>query len=287
MQLKTIQKIPASAGIDAIYNAYKTDGGVIIKGLYDAVTIQRVNQELQPAIEKRNPGHSDPLMNEVFGSENKRIPAVTHSKTYRDVIIENDLVHALSERALVQDPHDGYWLSVSQVIQIGPGSKAQEMHRDQWSWEFWNHLAPLGIESCVNFMVALSPFTEANGATRVVPGTHLIHDFRVTADTLSVPVEMDLGDAFFFSGMLIHGNGENVTKDEDRRGLTMFFARNSLTPEEAYPLYVPREIINSMSYRAQAMFGFRSKWPITSGPLGKHWTKNFAEIGESIGLQKK
>ncbi|OQE41159.1 hypothetical protein PENCOP_c005G08694 [Penicillium coprophilum] len=158
--------------------------------------VAKVNDELDPFISRQKSGHSDPHMDFVFGSANRRIPAFTISKPYRDVMMENDLIHALTERVFVQDPSYGYWLSVSQIIQVGPGEKAQEPHRDQWAWSFWDYLSPLSLESWVNYMIALSTFTKANGATRTIPGTHIVHNFDFEAKHATIRVEMNPGDAF-------------------------------------------------------------------------------------------
>ena len=74
----------------------------------------------------------------------------------------------------------------------------------------------------VNFLIALTDFTEENGATRVIPGSNDWDDYedRGTPE-MTIPAEMKAGDVIFFNGKVSHGGGANVTENERRRGLTI------------------------------------------------------------------
>lgn len=286
MQSPTPQQVPVSAGLDTIFDAYREDGCVVIKGFLSPTEVERINREVQPALDGLHPGKPGCALEEFLGPTTKRLPVVPHSQTFRDGPLENDLVHRLSEKVFVKEPGDGYYFNCAQIIELGPGSKAQALHRDQDLWPFWKYVPPSGPEACINFLCALTSFTEVNGATRAALRTHQDPNQETISTTETVPVEMDPGDALFFSGRLVHGGGENMT-NELRRGLAMHIARSGLMTEEAHPLTIPRAIADTMSYRAQAMFGFRSTWPIDQGPVSTFWANNFEEIGEHLGLKKK
>ena len=286
MDLANIQQVPVAAGLDAIFDAYQADGCVVIKGFLSPTEVEMINREVQPALDILSPGKPGFQLEEFLGRHTKRLPITPYSQTFRDGPLESDLLHALSERVFVEAPGDGYHFNCAQIIELGPGSKAQPLHRDQDLWPFWKYVPQSGPEACVNFLCALTPFTEVNGATRAAPRTHRDTDQGTISTTQTVPVEMEPGDALFFSGRLVHGGGENTT-NELRRGLTMHIARNGLMTEEAHPLTIPHAIANTMSYRAQAMFGFRSTWPIDQGPVSAFWANNFNEIGEHLGMTKK
>ncbi|KAJ5714401.1 uncharacterized protein N7483_011582 [Penicillium malachiteum] len=286
MQLPNLQQIPVSAGLDVIFDAYQADGCVVIKGFLSHTEVEKINREVQPALDGLQLGKPGCALEDFLGRHTKRLPVTPHSQTFRDGPLENDLVHGLSERVFVKEPGDGYHINCAQIIDLSPGSKAQPLHRDQDLWPFWKYVPPSGPEACINFLCALTPFTEVNGATRVAPRTHLDPYQGAISTTETVPVEMNPGDALFFSGKLVHGGGENMT-DGLRRGLAMHIARSGLLTEEAHALTIPRAIAETMSYRAQAMFGFRSTWPIDHGPVSTFWANNFEEIGEHLGLKKK
>ncbi len=102
----------------------------------------------------------------------------------------------------------GCLVSSLSSIAIGPGEPAQPIHAD-------DQLIPLpqaAPADVCNTMWALTDFTEANGATRVVPGTHLADDRRTYGQHHdSVPAEMAKGSVLVWHGRLWHGGGANRT----------------------------------------------------------------------------
>ena len=60
------------------------------------------------------------------------------------------------------------------MIAIGPGEPAQLIHRDQWAFDFFPF--PTGYEVQCNTIWAMTDFTDENGATRVIPGSHRYED---------------------------------------------------------------------------------------------------------------
>jgi len=71
----------------------------------------------------------------------------------------------------------------------------------------------------VCFFVAGTKTTRENGATRVVPGSHL-WDYSTPpppADDSTIQcAELEPGDAFMMLGGCYHGAGANMTIDEER-----------------------------------------------------------------------
>ena len=63
------------------------------------------------------------------------------------------------------------------------------------------------------------------------------------------------GDAFVYSGKILHGGGANLTADRWRRALHLSFVVGWLTPEEANALdYAPGEL-DERSPRVQRLLG--------------------------------
>ncbi|KAF2853064.1 phytanoyl-CoA dioxygenase [Plenodomus tracheiphilus IPT5] len=281
--LPLVQRLSASAGIDQILHAYERDGAVILEDFLTESQVKRMNQEFAPGLEQIKPKQDSDLA-AFIGTKTKRLPAVINSKTFRDEVLENELMHALSEKILVEGPPDGYQINCAQVIALGPGAEAQPFHRDQGLWSFWEKFPATGPEACINFLCALTPFREENGATRVIPRTHTSMDLAYDDSSESLAAELNPGEALFFSGRLIHRGGHNRT-NETRCALTIHLCRNGLNTQEAHPLTIPRDIAETMSYRAQAMFGFRSSWPVHEKSGSHFWTSCWDELGESVGLK--
>ena len=134
-----------------------------------------------------------------------------------------------------------FHVHLTQAIAIGPGGVAQPIHRDQWAFDFFPF--PEGYDVQLNTIWALTDFTEANGATRVVPGSNRGGHDRLGAfdhgDT--VPAEMGRGSLLVYSGSVHHGGGANTT-DSVRVGLNLTFARSWLRQEENQYLSVPPDV---------------------------------------------
>ncbi|UNI18432.1 Verruculogen synthase [Purpureocillium takamizusanense] len=260
----SLRQVEASEGCDAIVSALREDGGVIIKNLVTTDQVCRINKEIDPVMEKLAVGTklSDERLQDFHGYNTKRLTnLVTHSKTFREEVLEHDLIHQICEAIFMEDAGT-YWMNSAQTIEIGPGSNRQELHRDQIQYPIFTYCGADAPEAVINFMVALTKFTEESGATRVVPGSHKWANFReYGTHEDSVPAEMEVGDACLFSGKVSHGGGANRTRDFKRRGLAITFQPSYLTPEEAYPFLIRKELAMTLSPRAQRLLGFRSQFP--------------------------
>jgi ectoine hydroxylase-related dioxygenase (phytanoyl-CoA dioxygenase family) len=93
---------------------------------------------------------------------------------------------------------------------------------------------------------------------------------------------MEKGDAFLYSGKVVHGGGANVS-NRPRRALALAFCPGWLVPEEAYPFAVPLEMARTLSKRAQQLIGFRSQHNQKLGG-GTLWSLDYVELGRVLGL---
>ncbi len=279
-----IQRIRSTADLTDIRAIVERDGGVIIEGLLSPDQVARFNAEIESPLAALGPGgtHSDELVKEFHGANTKRLTnLVTHSPVFRNEIIDHDLVHALCD-ATFHEESGTYWMTTAQVIEIGPGNRAQFLHRDLENWFPFVGMGPSGPEITLNFLIALTDFTEENGATRVIPGSHQWPDFqdRGTPEQ-TVPAIMNAGDALFFSGKTAHGGGANVTTDQYRRAVSFAFNPGFLVGEEAYPFLVDRDVVKTLPERVQRILGFRSQYPTGSPGL---WMVDYRELADHLGL---
>ncbi|MFF8475112.1 phytanoyl-CoA dioxygenase family protein [Streptomyces sp. NPDC015414] len=260
------------------------DGGVIIKNFLTREQIARFNAEIEQPLRALAPGstHENEIVAAFHGNNTKRLTnLVTHSATFRSEVIDHPLVHEISDLVFLQESGT-YWMTTAQVIEIGPGNQAQMLHRDLENWFPFIGMGSGGPEVTINFLVALTDFTEENGATRVIPGSNHWSDFedRGTPEQ-TIPAVMNAGDVLLISGKTAHGGGANRTGDEYRRGLAFTFNAGFLTGEEAYPFLVDMELARTLSPRVQRMLGFRSQYPTGSPGL---WQVDYADLGDHLGL---
>ncbi|MFF5701321.1 phytanoyl-CoA dioxygenase family protein [Streptomyces sp. NPDC012794] len=281
---QTLTSVASDTSAEEILKIVTRDGGVIIKGFLTQKQITRFNAEIQLPLRALDPGstHEDEVVAAFHGSNTKRLTnLVSHSATFRSEVIDHPLVHEISDLVFLRESGT-YWMTTAQVIEIGPGSQAQMLHRDLENWFPFIGMGPGGPEVTINFLVALTDFTEENGATRVIPGSNHWSDFEDRgAPEQTIPAVMDAGDVLLISGKTAHGGGANRTGDEYRRGLAFTFNAGFLTGEEAYPFLVDRELARTLSPRVQRMLGFRSQYPTGSPGL---WQVDYADLGDHLGL---
>lgn len=284
MTLVPVPRVSATDDPEKIIQTLRQAGGLVIEGLLSRDQVQELNRELDKPMDGITAGskHDVIKIQEFHGSNTKRLTnVITHSKVFRHQVIENELVHAVAERVFHQESGT-YWIGAAQVIQIGPGNKRQMLHRDQGQYPVFNLLGPRAPEATLNFLIALTDFTEENGATRVIPGSNLWEDFAdMGSPEQTVPATMKAGDAILMSGKTVHGGGANQTADEHRRGLAFTLQCSYLTPEEANPFIISMDTVKQLSPRAQRMLGFRSQYPKSSPGL---WQSDYCEIADVLGL---
>jgi ectoine hydroxylase-related dioxygenase (phytanoyl-CoA dioxygenase family) len=188
-------------------------------------------------------------------------PAQNAFEGTRTVRIYNLLVHgALYERIpvhakvlpIVEGVLDaGCLISSLSSISIGPGEAAQPIHADDMVIPL---AKPHGAIIC-NSMWALTDFTSANGATRLVPGSHRRESPSYGAEVGSIPAEMRRGSVLVWHGSLWHGGGANRTR-ERRVGIAMNYCAGFVRQQENQQLGIPREIAKRFAPRLRELVGY-------------------------------
>jgi ectoine hydroxylase-related dioxygenase (phytanoyl-CoA dioxygenase family) len=146
----------------------------------------------------------------------------------------------------------GCLLSSLSSITILPGETPQPIHAD-------DQLMPLPkphVATVCNTMWALTDFTEANGATRLVPGSHRADASPdLTAHHETIPAEMAAGSVLVWHGSLWHGGGANES-GERRIGVASNFCAGWVRQQENQQLGLPLELARTFSPRLQELCGF-------------------------------
>jgi ectoine hydroxylase-related dioxygenase (phytanoyl-CoA dioxygenase family) len=159
----------------------------------------------------------------------------------------------------------GCLVSSLSSITILPGETAQPIHAD-------DQLIPIPKPhppTVCNTMWALTDFTEANGATRLVPGSHLAADNPVYGGEYeTIAAEMPKGSVLVWHGSLWHGGGANRT-DERRVGIAMNYCAGYIRQQENQQLGIPVALARTFPKRLQQLLGYS----VYNGLIG-HIDKN-------------
>ena len=145
-------------------------------------------------------------------------------------------------------------VSVVAMFDLLPGAKAQGLHQDDGLWPIPRPHPPF----VVNTVIAVDEFTKENGATHLVPKSHLWHDTPVKQppEITPIQVEMEPGSMLIWSGALWHGGGANNTS-QSRLAIDINFNLSYLAQQENQFIGVPRSEVEKMPERLQRLIGYK------------------------------
>ena len=234
-----LRRLPAAtATIDAILDALDADGACIVTDLLDDAALAELEGELAPWVAANDTGSDD-----FTGRDTRRTGAlVARSPMVRELLV-HPLILGAAERFL--EP----WcarlqLHLTQVISIGPGESRQMLHTDRLAWGGY---IPRPIEPQFNTIWALTDFTEENGATHVIPGSHRLDDtaWRSADVDDTVRATMPAGSVLIYTGSVIHGGGANYS-DAVRSGINLTYCLSWLRTEENQFLSCPPDTVRAL-----------------------------------------
>jgi ectoine hydroxylase-related dioxygenase (phytanoyl-CoA dioxygenase family) len=242
-----LQHLKADATGDAVNEALRRDGAVIVDNLVSRGTMDDILTEMKPWFDATPFGPDD-----FSGRHTRRTGGlVARSPKCREIVM-HPLALAASGKLL--DHAANFQLHLTQMIAIGPDEPAQPIHRDQWAFDFFPF--PKDYDVQCNTIWAMTDFTEENGATRVIPGSnHLADKLKFTLED-TIPAEMTKGSVLFYSGSVYHGGGANRSRDT-RIGLNITYNVSWLRQEENQYLSVPFDIARTLPVDLLKLIGYR------------------------------
>jgi ectoine hydroxylase-related dioxygenase (phytanoyl-CoA dioxygenase family) len=156
------------------------------------------------------------------------------------------------------------------AIQVHPGQHPQVLHYEQGIYPL-----PRDRDVMITALRALDDFTAANGATRIVPASHLRAAGK-PGPAEAVPAQMPAGSVLLFSGRLYHGAGANTT-ERPRLGVVIDYIQPWPRPCEAHILSASHAEARQLPQRLQELLGFNQPTPYPGFVNGRHpreWLMN-------------
>ncbi len=231
--------------VDAHLERIRREGYTIVENAIEPELVKdlRVDLErLERALDVK------PATNPFEGTKTLRVyNLLVHGKLYERIPVHE---HVLPIVEGVLDP--GCLVSSLSSITILPGERAQPIHAD-------DQLIPIPkphIPTVCNTMWALTDFTEANGATRIIPGSHLADNSPTFGQKYeSRAAEMPIGSVLIWHGSLWHGGGANRT-EQRRVGIAMNYCAGFIRQQENQQLGIPLATVRGFSPRLRELVGF-------------------------------
>lgn len=241
-----LQTLKRDSSAEKINDVMLADGALILEDVVDEQQIDDCVAELKHFIDVTPFGRDD-----FTGRLTKRTGALAaRSEACRDFIVNSTILAAAE--TFLKPYSKKILLHLTQTILLLPGAGAQPFHRDRYAWG--RHL-PLALEPQFNTIWAMTEFTRANGATRVVPGSQHWDYGREPDESEVCFAEMSKGSVFLYSGSVMHAGGSNDS-DQNRMGLNLTYCLNWLRQEENQYLSCPPEIARNFDPVLQDLLGY-------------------------------
>lgn len=261
--MSDLQRLPADAA--PVTEALLADGAVIVEHAVPEALLDEVQADLRDPFDEQGLKFT----NDFNGYKTRRLAGILALSRASADILAHPLVMDVADRVLKRHC-TVYRIGSSTAIEIMPGEGNQVLHRDD---DFYPIRVP-GVEWQISAMVALTDFTEANGATRVVPGSQDMREIDGIADDQIVQAVMPRGSILFYLGTAVHAGGQNHT-DSPRSGLITTYSLGWLRQEENQYLTVPREVADSYPDHIRRLMGYQSHGPALGvypgDPDGNWW----------------
>ncbi len=230
------------------------DGYLPLGRLLSPAQVQNVNERIDQLIQEEGKDAGSELFDSKYIRHPKeagadRLADLVNKGAIFDVFYTHSKVLSAIEAVLGQH----FKLSSLNYRAAKPGMGLQKLHVD-----YGNTVAQHNYKVC-NTIWLLDDFTEDNGATRIVPGTHklkVLPDEAMEDPQLSHPNEIKIiapaGSVFIFNSHVWHGGTTNHTS-KDRRSIHSYFC----TPDQPQQLdqrkYITTETRNRIGQKGQSI----------------------------------
>ncbi len=238
---RTLDDTAVAAHVDKV----RTDGWAVVEDAIDLDLVDAISDDLLRL--ERDLGIV-PADNLFEGRRTTRIyNLLVHGPLYARIPVHPNVLPIVEK---ILDP--GLLISSLSSISIGSDEQAQPIHSDDQLIPLPKPHPPL----ICNTMWAITDFTEANGATRLCPGTHNAdHSPNLLEHYDSIAAEMPKGSVLVWVGSLWHGGGANTTAKR-RVGIAMNYCAGYVRQQENQQLGIPVETARRFPRRLQELCGY-------------------------------
>lgn len=254
---------------------FDRDGYVVFENVLTNDELTAIKTALAPYLGQNITGR-----NEFEGRSSNRVYAMLGKSPVFADLITHPLAMAFVEADLGLD----CLLSACLAINLHPGETAQPWHFDDSHYQWPRPRPSLGVST----FWTITAMTETNGATEILPKSHLwpedTFEGAIASDDFdrvkqregdpgarpdAMKVVMPAGSLMLAKGTLWHRGGANVS-NEDRLIITPQYCSGWTRPLENMSLVAPPEIARNLPVRAQELLGYSIHPPFMGYVDGRH-----------------
>lgn len=237
--------------------AFDDRGYVVFENVLSATQLGAIRAALSPWLEGGKLGRND-----FEGFSTNRVYALLA----KGAVFADLAIHPLALAFAEADLGPSLLLSSCLAINLHPGETVQAWHFDDSPIRIPRPRPPCGVST----FWAIDATTETNGATEVIPGSHLWGEASVNGDRAdAVALCMPAGSVAIAKGALWHRGGANRS-DAPRLIITPQYCAGWARPLETMLLAVPPHIAAGLPERARELIGYSIHPPFIGYVDGLH-----------------
>jgi ectoine hydroxylase-related dioxygenase (phytanoyl-CoA dioxygenase family) len=235
--------LAADREADAHVSTILREGFAVLPAVLSHAEVAAMRAALAPYLRGEHFGRND-----FEGFRSERVYALLAKDPALALLVEHPRLLAIVDRLLA--PH--YLLSAFLAINVHPGETPQGWHFDDGGCRVPRPRPMYGVSA----IWGLDEFTEENGATQVIPRSHLWGDDAPPPDSRdAVSICMPAGSLLVIAGNLVHRGGAS-RGGATRLGVTPQYCQPWLRQIENMTLAVPPPAARKLSPRVQELLGY-------------------------------
>lgn len=250
-----IPRLSAQCDLEELRSALSDCGCCVVECAVGEGVVDAVAEEMAPFVEGTPRGDTD-----FAGAGTRRTGLVVgRSPSFRSHLARHPVILTAGNHVLGHAP--SWNLSFAHYFELFCGEADQLLHRD--TWKYGAPSFPFDVD--LNALWAVTEFTEENGATRVVPGSHGWDNGRRPVPGEDVAAVMPKGSVLLYTGQLFHGGGANTGNDV-RLAVNAQHTVGWLTQTERLLLEFPPPAVADWDDELIQFIGYQ-----LAGPALGHW----------------
>ncbi|SPO06544.1 uncharacterized protein DNG_09234 [Cephalotrichum gorgonifer] len=269
--------IDASEPIEKINEIIARDGGVIVSNFLPLDVLNKAVQDVEHHFASRkifqmNATSKAEMGANFFPKGTQRVYGLLGKmpdliiSTMRLKVWQGIMDHFLSDTCYsytgdtLVPQKSGYMLASTAALRLAPGAQPQLLHRDYLKFQTRPDPSNPLFTPMLGCLIAGSNCTYKNGATAVIPGSHLWGPDRIPKKEECTYAEMAPGSALFTLGATYHGAGENTCEPTDPDAIRTMFAvfgqRDYFRADQDEAFSTPLEVVRKLPEDILRLSGF-------------------------------
>lgn len=247
-----------NSSLSSQISQFKKKGFIVLPNILSSKTCENYKKKLNIYYKKYSSYYADAnsKKNDLSDKNFEKVVYNLHNKDYSWFkLFENKNVTKVLDIILKEGSYNNsepYYLANISARCPLKFNKGQQLHSD-------SNLAGVNYSLSVNVLWMLDDFNEQNGATRIVPESHLYKKYasnNIKYSKESV-ITAPKGSVLIFNTSLWHGSSKKLD-DSSRWAVVLGYYRWFLKPSFEFQKNTPKKIFSRMTKNQKKLLGFDS-----------------------------